>query len=45
MLKYPKGKVPSEEIAPSLNPLYNYLKYIKNFYWLPGTDSNHRQGG
>ena len=45
MLKYLKEKVPSEEIAPFLNPLYNYLKYIKIMSWLPSTDSNPATSG
>jgi len=36
MLKYQKERVQPEEIAPFLNSLYNYLKYIKIMSWLPG---------
>jgi hypothetical protein len=42
MLKYPKEKVQSEEIAPFLNSLHNYLKYIKIMSWLPVTVDHQR---
>jgi len=39
MLKYQKEKMPSEEIAPFLYWLYNYLKYIPIMSWLAQLDN------
>ena len=43
MLKNQKEKVQSEETAPFLIQLYNYLIYIKILSWLPLVDALRNQ--